>query len=134
MGREVKINVGKYYGPAPNKKTGEPATLQPGTTVKNLTFQESYKAEKSLYPDKLNHKFLENGEPVVFNGANMLDKLVAQIAPGDVVNITYVGNEPCPFGPRKGRPTHVYRLFYSDDVPATAAPEAEAPADEEDAF
>jgi hypothetical protein len=115
MGRKIELGGMKYYSPSPNKKSGTPATLTPGVPVTNLEYLETVKAEKSIYKDRYNHKFLEDGKVVVFNGSSMLDKLIEQVAPGDVVNITYKGQEACPFGTFKGKPTHTYEVEYADD-------------------
>ena len=110
MGRKLALGNGKFYTVTANQKTGTPPNWLPGQTLKNLTFLESVKATKSLYPDKLNHKFMERDEVVVLNGSNMFDALIAQVKAGDVVDITYRGKEPCPFGKMKGRPAHMYEV------------------------
>jgi len=126
QGKERKLGGVKYYSPSANKN-GDPATLQPGALVERLTYQETVKAEKSKY-DGVNHKFLEKGEPVIFNGAGMLNKLISDtVAVGDVINIEYVGKTPCPFGPNKGTLTHEYKITdYVEDAPTAGTSEAAA--------
>jgi len=134
MGKEIKLGGVKFYSTSPNKKTGEPANLTAGTTVRNLKFLGSVEATASKYPNRLNHEFLEGDNTAVFNGCGMLDSLVKKLVKGDIVDITYKGKEPCPFGVNKGTETHTYSISYSDGVPAVNnAPQASVAA-EEDTF
>ena len=134
MAKRTKLELGgaKYYSPNPNKKTGDPATLQPGTTVANLTYMETTAATKSKFANRVNHKFLEAGQPVIFNGSGMLDSIISQLlVPGDVVDITYKGQAPCPFGQFKGRPTHEYEIFRVEQEETT---EEDSAVDTDDTF
>ena len=134
MGRKLTLQGAKYYGPNANAKTGEPPTLKPGMTVKNLQYLETVPALKSKFPNRFNHKFLEAGQPVTFNGSNMLDSLVHQLKSGDMVNITYKGLEAVPWGKNKGTKAHTYEVELIDSSTKGSGPaEADADSTDEDA-
>lgn len=127
MGKEIMLGGDKYYSPNPNKKSGEPPTLNPGDVKKNLEYLETVKAEKSLYANRFNHKFLEDGVPVIFNGTSMLDGLMKKIKPGDIVDIVYVGYNECPFGANKGKKSHEFKMYYSEDKVTEDGEESDTP-------
>lgn len=136
MGKEIKNGGIKYLGPAPNKTTGEPATLQPGDVHKNLRYMSTDPSTNSKYPNSVNHTFLLGNDTIVFNGSGHLNSLIKKIQPGDTVDITYVGQIPCPFGKFKGDLSFEYKMFYSDvgTDTVTTAPTAEADVTEDDGF
>lgn len=70
---------------------------------------------------------LADGNTTIINGTGKLDKLLAEVPKGSLVEITYLGKVTLNKGKLKGKAIHDFEVSYDDSAIAKAAVNSELP-------